>query len=161
MFVVVQDDLVYRYEIFIPLHEGFECRDSLRAVGDQADYKLSDIAQVFSEWLKERGNSGLPYFSGVVRPASALFAWKQLGEMKVIAEENACLTVSSHREFHQSMSEADALAVIANLATVLGTRFNQKRIYVFTSPGTSSVRQRLLIFQEPHTSTPTQIHQQG
>jgi hypothetical protein len=134
---------VFRYEVYIPLHIGFE--------QSAADFSIEDVIQTFSDWINLRMSFRKPFFSGTVTLCHGVFGWLEAGNPTTLVEANAMITLSSHPELTPSISEEEADEIVESLVAYLADRFNQVRVYLFKLP-----KSKLSIYQRQGTVAPTQ-----
>lgn len=98
---------------------------------------------VFEEWQIERARQGKTRMTGLVLPALGVFSWQDGENFAGMIEPNAVLSLSSHPELSPAIRSLEEFREAVNdLAQMLGTRFDQVRVYVLESQESLRILQR-------------------
>ena len=129
------------FQIVIGLKEGY---------GSGIVHSVDDVRKIIKSWMIEAlGNNQPTITGGILIPGTALYAWNSGATGVMANEEETLLFIGEINPLYNAdMTDDQAVKCLKSLATRLGEKLNQTRMYV-------SYRDTIRIYQNDGQVHPT------
>lgn len=98
---------------------------------DARTYSEEEASAAIHHWMATRIRAGKPYITGTVAGGTVLYGWGKAGEEPHLGKEaQVRFHGVLHPHFQAEMSNEDALSQLIELATEVGAKLDQTRVWV-------------------------------
>lgn len=112
-------------------------------------HSAEEAVEIALGWMKNKAAAGLAYLTGTISTGEVVYAWPE-GEGKAGGghEPTIAFTGEVNPLYNAGMSAEEAIVILNDLATALGTALGQTRVYV-------AYCDQIWILQAEDKTTPT------
>jgi len=112
-------------------------------------HQASEAVEASLSWMKARAAAGLPFLTGSVTTGQVVYAWPNgPGQAGGGFEPVARFEGEVSPLYNAAMTDEEAIEILNNLASHLGTAFGQTRVYVVYCG-------KIWVLQAEEAATPT------
>lgn len=137
--VITSDSRKRSFSLTIGLKEGYEIHNYV--------FAFEDVMEIISDWQRKKVENDLPYLTGTLLKAAILYAWKnELGKGESGNEPVVLYQGEVSPIYHADLSDNEVISLLEDLASVLGTKLSQTRVYI-------TYREEIWILQQQGTTS--------